>query len=231
MSVEPAPAIDWAVEHRRARQRIDELVAGGSAADGSRVVEVCPEWTVHDVVAHVVSLASALSAGDLPRGDIQEWIDGLVEDRRSTPFLSLTDEWDERSDAIDAFVAGMGTGGATLVYDAVAHEHDLRLALGRPGARDSSGVAACAAAASQLLAGDLGRLGLPAVRITSAGRTWDVGAGEPQLEIELDPFELIRVFGSRRSERQLRALPWRGDLDRYLPAICHLPLPDHDIDE
>jgi hypothetical protein len=69
------------------------------------------------------------------------------------------------------------------------------------------------------------------VRITSGGRTWHVGDGEPELSIALEPFELIRALGSRRSEAQLRKLDWQGDLDRYLPAIAHLPLPDHDIDE
>ena len=82
-----------------------------------------------------------------------------------------------------------------------------------------------------LLARDLATHGLPAVRITSDGRTWDVGDGEPGLAIELDPFELIRVLGSRRSEAQLRSLDWQGDLDRYLPALAHLPLPEHDIVE
>lgn len=82
-----------------------------------------------------------------------------------------------------------------------------------------------------LLARDLAAHGLPAVRITSGGHTWDVGEGEPGLAVELVPFELIRVLGSRRSEVQLRKLAWHGDLDRYLPALAHLPLPDRDIDE
>jgi hypothetical protein len=84
---------------------------------------------------------------------------------------------------------------------------------------------------SDLLAADLAREGLPALRITSGGRQWDVGAGEPELAVELDPFELIRVFGSRRSESQLRSLPWEGDFDRYLPALAHMPLPAEDIVE
>ena len=46
-----------------------------------------------------------------------------------------------------------------------------------------------------------------------------------ELAVPLEPFELIRVFGSRRSEAQLRALPWEGDRDRYLEARSHLPLP------
>jgi hypothetical protein len=125
----------------------------------------------------------------------------------------------------------MGDYAGQLVYDAVAHEHDIRLALGRPGQRDSSGVTASALAISAMLADDLAREGLGSVRITSGGRTWDVGVGDPELSIGLDPFELIRVFGSRRSARQMRALSWSGDIDHYLPGLTHLPLPTHDIIE
>jgi hypothetical protein len=39
------------------------------------------------------------------------------------------------------------------------------------------------------------------------------------------------VFGSRRSDQQMRALPWRGDLDRYLSALAHHPFPANDIVE
>jgi uncharacterized protein (TIGR03083 family) len=231
MHSEGTTTIDWVNEHRSARARVRSLAQGLAAADAAAPVPPCPEWTVHDVVSHVVGMSVALAAGDFPSGDVQAWIDGLVAARRTHTTDSVLAEWDASGDAVDAFVAGMGAGAGRLVYDVVAHEHDIRLALGRPGERDSSGVAASAVAMSDLLAADLERCGLPAVRITSGGRTWDVGNGEPELSVELDPFELIRVFGSRRSEAQVRALPWRGDLDRYLPALTHLPLPRTDIVE
>jgi hypothetical protein len=84
---------------------------------------------------------------------------------------------------------------------------------------------------SNVVARDLAAHALPAVQITSGGRTWNVGEGTPELAIELDPFELIRVFGARRSEAQMRALPWRGDLDRFLPGLVHSPLPVEDLVE
>jgi uncharacterized protein (TIGR03083 family) len=223
--------IDWVGEYQATRGRICDLVADLHETEARAPVPPCPAWTVHDVLAHVTGLASALGNRQLPSGDQQTWLDGLVEQRRGRSVGELVDEWQAAGAAIDAFLAGMGAGGSQLVYDAVSHEHDIRLALGRPGARDSSGVHACAEAMSRLLAADLAKAGLPAVRVTSDGRTWDVGDGEPELAIELEPFELIRVFGSRRSEAQLRALPWRGDLDRYLPGLAHHPLPTKDIVE
>lgn len=222
---------DWVGEYRATRGRITALAAELDEQDATTRVPACPDWCVRDVLAHLVGMAAALGSGDFPSGDNQAWIDALVDKRRDRSLGELVDEWHECADAIDTFLGNLGPGGGQLVYDAVSHEHDIRHAVGRPGARDSSSVVACADAMSMLLAADLQKAGLPAVRITSNGRTWDVGEGEPGLAIELDPFELLRVFGSRRSERQMRALPWTGDLDRYLPALAHHPFPVHDIDE
>lgn len=223
---------DWPREYAATRARVRALLDGATDAEAATPVAACPAWQVRDVVAHVGGLASALGSGKGPAGgDVQAWIDALVDERRGRPLAELLDEWDAAGPAIDAALAAMGPGGGQLVYDAVAHEHDIRHALGRPGERDSTGVRACADAMSMLLARDLAAHDLPAVRITSGGRTWDVGTGEPELAIALDPFELIRVFGSRRSVAQLRALAWEGDLDRYLPGLAHLPFPESDLHE
>jgi uncharacterized protein (TIGR03083 family) len=223
--------VDWAAEHRAARARITELVSSLSESELATIVAPCPAWTVHDVVSHVVAMPVALAAGDYPAGEVQAWIDGLVDARRGRAVADVLAEWHASATEIDALLERFGDGAGRLVFDVVTHEHDIRLAAGRPGERDSSGVWAAIAAIPGLLAPDLERMDLPAVRLTSAGRTSVVGAGDPELAVELEPFELIRVFASRRSERQLRALPWQGDLDRYLPALTHLPLPLADIIE
>jgi uncharacterized protein (TIGR03083 family) len=225
--------VDWVGEYRAARARIAEVVRGIEEDErgAATPVPACPDWTVRDLLAHLTGMAAALGSGSFPSGDVQAWLDELVASRQDRTVAELLDEWERAAPAIEAFLAGMGAGGGQLVYDVVAHEHDLRMALGRPGARDSSGVVACSAAVSMLLERDLEAAGLPAVRITSGGRTWDVGTGEPELAVALEPFELIRVFGSRRSEAQLRAIAWQGDLDRYLPGLAHMPLPDRDLVE
>jgi uncharacterized protein (TIGR03083 family) len=223
------PAVDWVAAYASTRAAVAELARALPADCADTMVPACPAWTVRDVLAHVTGLAVALGDGDLPVGDNQAWIDRLVAARRGSTLAALADEWVGAAPRTDAFVARMGAGASQLVYDAVAHEHDIRHATGRAGARDEDRVHACAVAMSRLLERDLATAGLPGVRLTSAGRHWQVGAGEPALAIELDPFELIRVFGARRSEGQLRMLAWQGDLDRYLPALRHFPLPATDL--
>ncbi len=223
--------VHWAKEYRATRGRLNELLRELGATEIDTMVPACPAWTVRDLVSHMTGLAAALSAGAGPSGDVQVWIDALVEERRELTIAQLLDEWEHAAPGIAEFFSHAGPNGGQLVYDLVAHEHDIRHALGRPGERDSSSVHACADAMSLLLSRDLGKHGLAAIRLTSAGHTWDVGPGKPGLAIALDPFELIRVFGARRSVAQLRALPWVGQLDPYLPAIAHFPLPVEDIVE
>lgn len=223
--------IDWAAEYAAARARITTHVRSlpDSAADVG--VPACPAWTVRDVLSHLTGISVALSTGKLPEGDSQSWIDALVAERSDRSLSSLADEWEAAAGGTATFVERIGRGGHQLVYDVVSHEHDIRHALGQPGQRDSSGVRACLGALSIRFEGQLRAHGLPAVQFTSDGRTWRVGGGGPGLAIALDPFELVRVFVPRRSEAQLRSLPWQGDLDPYLPAIAHFPLPEHDIVE
>jgi uncharacterized protein (TIGR03083 family) len=223
--------VDWTAEYAATRSRLGDVVLGMPSDDVGRRVPACPDWTVRDLLSHVVGMAAELAGGRFPGGDTQAWIDGIVETRRERTVEEPVDEWHASSDGIDRFIGAMGAGAGQLVYDAVAHEHDIRHALGRPGARDSSGVRASLVAMSGLLERDLDAAGLPAIRLTSDGRTWDVGSGDPALALALEPFEMIRVFGSRRSEAQLRRLPWEGDVQRYLAALSHFPLPVDDLDE
>ncbi|MGH9185422.1 MAG: hypothetical protein ACRD0U_06370, partial [Acidimicrobiales bacterium] len=69
---------------------------------------------------------------------------------------------------------------AQWVTDLTTHEHDIRTALGRPGARDSAGVAVGAdfLVAVGLHAGVSGR-GLPPLTVRAGRQSWTVGTGEP----------------------------------------------------
>jgi Mycothiol maleylpyruvate isomerase N-terminal domain len=56
-------------------------------------VPACPLWTTFDLIAHVVSLPAALAQGQSPSGSIEEWMQGLIDDRRNQNIDGLIDEW------------------------------------------------------------------------------------------------------------------------------------------
>lgn len=224
---------ELATAYRNARARIREVCQDVSEEDASRMVAPCPEWTVQDLLAHLTSNACEPVAGNIPGDDFQGWIDAGVEKRRRVPVKELLDEWDEAGPAFEGIIEQFGTALTNVVFDVVTHEHDLRLALDRAGARDSEGVDLALAAALDRLHDRVGEHALPAVQVevsdTGEGRL--CGEGKAGLSISLPRFELYRLLANRRSEAQVRAAPWEGDVEPYLPALEAFPFPEHDIVE
>jgi uncharacterized protein (TIGR03083 family) len=121
------PAPDYAEEYAAARARVRTLLADGDAATAATVVPSCPDWTVHDLCAHLVGVPAALVARDNPPpGDNQRWVDRHVAERADRTLVELLDEWDEVGPGFEALMRKLPRAFGGLVYDAVAHEHDLR---------------------------------------------------------------------------------------------------------
>ena len=227
-------APDHADEYAACRARVRTMLADAEPGTAATIVPTCPGWTVHDLCAHLAGVPAALVARDNPpAGDNQAWVEGHVAARSDRPLASVLDEWDEVGPRFEALMRKLPRAFGGLVYDAVAHEHDLRGAIGRPGARDSDGVFASLEVLATIVADDLGRHGpVPGtVRLSAGGREWVLGAGEPLVAIATNPFELMRLLGSRRSRAQLLAAGWQGDVVPFLGALSHMPLPEHDIVE
>jgi uncharacterized protein (TIGR03083 family) len=232
----PPPPHELAAEYASARARIRDVVhAGDPSADAAVRVPACPDWTVADLLAHLAGVAASLVARDNPGADVQAWIDAHVAARRGRSVVELCDEWDEVGPAFEALIVAKPAIFGGLLNDAVAHEHDLRGALVRPGARHEPGVRAALALGVDLLARDLDSHGLPGVRIDLSSEQMQAGADEPALTLTATPWEAMRLLGSRRTRAEVLAAAWSGPdvahVDRYLPALAHLPLPVASLDE
>jgi uncharacterized protein (TIGR03083 family) len=228
------PAPDFADEYAAARSNIRTLLVDVDDAAATTTVPACPAWTVHDLCAHLVGVPAALVARDNPPpGDNQAWVDGQVAARADRTVGELLDEWDAVGPAFEGLMRKLPHAFGGLVYDAVAHEHDLRGALGRPGDRDDAGVHATLDLVVGMVDRDLAAVGPHpgTLRLRAGGREWVLGAGDPTVSIETTPFELMRLLGSRRSRAQVLAAPWDGDVEPFLPALAHMPLPVADIVE
>lgn len=228
------PAPDHAEEYAAARGRVRTLLADADEATAATIVPACPDWTVHDLCAHLVGVPAALVARDNPPpGDNQPWVDRHVAERADRSLGQLLDEWDEVGPPFEGLMRKLPHAFGGLVYDAVAHEHDLRGALGRPGDRDGAGVLASLDLVVAIVARDLATNGPSpgTLRLHAGGREWVVGEGEPTLSLTTTSFELMRLLGSRRSRDQILAAPWDGDVGPFLPVLAHMPLPRRDIVE
>jgi uncharacterized protein (TIGR03083 family) len=228
------PAPDYADEYAACRGRVRQLLADCDDAMAATTVPTCPDWSVHDLCAHLAGVPAALVARENPPpGDNQPWVDRQVAERADRTVAELLDEWDAVGPAFERIMRKVPRAFGGLVYDVVAHEHDLRGALGRPGARDSDGVWASLEVLAGMVADDLARHGpVPGtVRLQAGDRRWVLGSGAPEVSLEADPWELGRLLGSRRSRAQLLSAGWEGDVEPFLGALAHMPLPGHDVIE
>ena len=80
-----------------------------------------------------------------------------------------------------------------------------------------------------LVARDLGTLGVQA--IDSPVERWSLGGGHEIATLEAPRYELFRAFGGRRSQRQLRAMTWTGDVEAVATMLTSYPPPVHDLIE
>lgn len=210
------------------RERVGGLIrAVGS--DAAARVPACPEWSVHDVVAHLAGVVDDALAGRLDGVATDAWTAAQVEARRDVDTLAIIEEWDDKAPQFEAFLDAIGDPGRQAVADAVTHEHDIRGALGLPGEQDSDAVhIGLGFLAGMLVQSALSNGGLRLVVRATDGATYggvdggaDPDAGDAT--VAGTAFELIRAIAGRRSESQLRSLDWSGDVDRAISAFTFGP--------
>jgi hypothetical protein len=145
------------------------------------------------------------------------------------PVDELLDRWEACAPGTSAIVDG---GASQMLIDVVSHEHDLRGAVGRPGARGASEVRACVQLLLDLLSPAIQQAGLGALVVDSGQVTWASQFTRPGCTLRLDPWEAIRVLQSRRTADEVRAVLHTGDVEPYLDVLAgHSPLPATSLGE
>jgi len=204
----------------------DLFVGQAASIDPTAGVPACPEWDVHDLVAHQVHQLSSACDGSFPLQDAldaivavephrrreartrqDQWVAGAVAARRDVPVADLIAEWDA--------VASSAPAGAlaALFPDLAVHFFDLLGAVGRREHRDDPFLVP----ALRFWAGN------SEIRLQHAGRgplrlefdetpegVEPIGPGDAPLLVGGTPFELLRSIVGRRSPRQADALRWQG---------------------
>lgn len=207
-----------AQEWRAAWGRVWDLV-DRPGVDVEQRVPACPDWTVRELLAHMVGLVADVVAGEEDPAHAAWWTARQVEERRGRSRAELRAEWEARADALVAWIHAHHT---RPLGDVVIHEQDLREALGEPGGADSAGFRALRDRMSGELATAVADQ--PALALVSPSWRW-ASSGDPAdaaTVLEASELDLTRAVMSRRSEAQLRSWTTRGDVGPYLPGFCAL---------
>jgi uncharacterized protein (TIGR03083 family) len=214
---------DVGAAYAEGRHRLTDLVSDLDDAAAATTVPTCPEWSVHDVIAHLTGVCADVLAGKIDGVGTDPWTADQVAARHDAPLQDVLAEWNEVAPAVEAMAGAFGAAGFQWVGDQAIHEHDVRGALDRPGARGSETIHVGLRFMAPSFLEAVSSLGLPTLEVRVGDRSWRSDEGEPAERLELDAFEALRAFCGRRSEDQLRALPWTGDPDAYLAAFTWGP--------
>ena len=221
--------VDAVEEWSRAQQRVIDLVADLPPERAELRVPACPDWTVRDLLSHMVGLGVDVVAGDEPDDHNETWTGRQVQARRGHDVAALVAEWQAVAGPLRDW---MRANNVRPLGDVIIHEQDLRGALGVPGGQDSDGVRA-------IRERFVGRFAprvadLPPIALVGDTWTWVSrgSADDAAVVLRASDFDLDRALVTRRSANQLRSWTVRGDVTPYLDAFAMLgPLPSADLTE
>lgn len=201
--------------YREERGRIAELVRDADEQVETKV-PACPEWTVRQLVSHLSGVCADIINGRLDGVATNQWTERQVDERRDWPVSKILEEWDDYGTQCEAICQHFGGAEVQWLSDVTTHEHDIRGAIGKPGARDSEAVRVGFTWLAERL-GEIGKeRGLPTLRfVTLEGDEVVAGDGTPHATVRGSRFDLFRTMTGRRSLEQIDELEWDGDRDGY----------------
>ena len=230
------------VFYHNARLRIVALLAEIPPETYNVPVAACPGWRVRDVVGHLTGIVEDSLAGRMTQvpPDEMQTADEVAR-YCDLPFEEVLERWEQGANAFEEVIGTLDIWQAAV--DILSHEHDIRAAVGRPGARDAEGV--------EVMARRLLRFkppvpftvqvenaefhcGDPAEHSTGDGdgngdgdgsgsgtgdNPADSGTHPEKLVLNSTYWDVLRWRMGRRSRTQLAAMDWSRDPG---PALDHL---------
>jgi hypothetical protein len=191
-----------------------ELARTLDEAAWSTPVPCTPPWTVRDVLSHVAGIPDDAIAGRMDGAPGEAWTAAQLERNRPFGVDELLTRWSQQAPIFAAVIDQMGEMRPPI--DCHSHEHDIRHALARPGARsneiiDTPSFAMVAAPTRVVIEFTDG----------TSTITGDAASTSTVTLRGFTTFELFRSRLGRRSRQQLRAADWVGDDDDIEAVLDH----------
>ena len=170
------------------RTRTIGVLRAAGEERAAQIVPTCPDWTAKELACHMYGTCDDLLNGRLEGIGSEAWSQAQVDRHSGKPLDELLDEWAASGDAFDAMVPHIPRpGNYQLVMDMATHEHDIRLAVGSPGAQDDPS------------------LGIGSAYMLRNIAKMDADLAEQIQGCGLTDFDRLRSMTGRRSMAQLQA--------------------------
>ncbi len=207
--------------------RLQALVEPLEPAALDAITPACPQWSVHDVLAHLAGAAESFGTETFAGVGTDPWTAEHVATRRDVPVAELLAERRRHSHKLTQLPEGHGAW-LPVVHDALNHEADIRAAIGAPPLPGDA-LATAFPLLEQVLPHQLAKLGT--VELIVDGRSRLAGDGEPDLIADMPMFEFWRAWFGRRSKNQIRSWVRTGDADAFAEVLPMFPARDTDLIE
>lgn len=195
------------VMYEEARQRIVDVARAMTDDQLRQVVPATPEWSVKDLLAHLVGGAVDLCRDRLDGAPDSSWTERHVKERRDCDVSQLILEWDDSSAQMAELLRTMKKLEPNMVGDIICHEADLYEALDLPRA-DRKHWNLVLEILMRSLTRRYASDELIAIQDDS-GREWRIGSGGVlAVEVKVPGYELLRSLLGRRSRKQILEWDW-----------------------
>ena len=135
------PDDEVCLAYQQLRERVIELLAITRDEIANKTVPACPKWTVQNLVCHIIGVPEDILEGRMQAVTTDPWTQAQVDRHKSDSIAQLREILINQKSKFDVVLPNIPSPvNSQFVMDAVTHEHDLREALGKPGAQDSLAV-------------------------------------------------------------------------------------------
>jgi uncharacterized protein (TIGR03083 family) len=192
--------------YRKARARVADLSATLSDEQLQAQVPATPQWTAHELLAHLVGCAADAASGRVDGAPGEQWTARHVAERRHCSAGELLVEWDSIGPAAESTLTEAQIFGPNMAADVTCHESDLHEALRLPRV-DREHWQPFLEVMMLYVRKQLQHNATVLIR-DEEGQQWSCGSGEPTTLLRADGYELLRAAHSRRSRSQIAAWDW-----------------------
>ncbi len=213
------------------RTEVIALARSLTAEEAELKVPQSPDWSIRDVIAHVVGIVDDILSDNLAGIGTDSWTEVHVSSRVHMTLDEICDEWNALAPRFSALGEANPVMPMRAGADLITHYHDILQALGRQGDRDTAPVRMALERYGPFFCERAGNAGLPVVRIEAGEQVWQSGDGEPAAILTGSAFDLLRAFSGRRSAAQILAMDWLGDAERYVSVASPYGVPAEDVVE
>ncbi|MEX1218678.1 MAG: maleylpyruvate isomerase N-terminal domain-containing protein [Acidimicrobiales bacterium] len=117
--------------YRQTATSLFDLLSQTPESSASLIVPACPDWTVQQTVSHLIGVPEDLLEGRMEGITSDTWTDAQVQRHAGESLAELRSALEATISSFDAILPGIPhPSNSQLVMDALAHELDLREALG-----------------------------------------------------------------------------------------------------